>query len=97
MVSIKNHEDQTEVQAFLYVNGGGRYHWTGLNDLGHQNTWIWDGDGSRAEYTNWAPGEPSGKDEYNRDEDCVIIDVAENYFKWNDAMCLHSFSVLCEK
>lgn len=66
--------------------------WIGSNDIVRENEFIWS-DGQRFNYTNWAPGEPSGiHNGYN--EDCIVINSLEG--KWSDEYCLNAYPYICK-
>lgn len=68
--------------------------WIGLNDRAIEGTYVWDGDNTKANYTNWFPGEPN---DYSGKEDCVHI-TASQYFSgfWNDNYCGQARKYVCE-
>ena len=57
-----------------------------------EGVWVWHWNDQPANYTGWGPGEPNS----NGDQDCVFINVNENYM-WADIQCTNTFRPLCEK
>merc|ERR1712071_25184 len=64
--------------------------WFGLHKF--DNHWRYP-DGTKAWFTNWAPGEPN--DEFNS-EKCVEMCQRFNW-KWNDVPCRVKRSYICQK
>merc|ERR1712106_570485 len=54
LVAIQSEAENTYLTSSLKVSGA----WIGLNDLSHENTFVW-ADGSAAHYVNWADGQPN--------------------------------------
>ncbi|KAG8179318.1 hypothetical protein JTE90_021986 [Oedothorax gibbosus] len=73
--------------------------WIGLHDRITEGTYEWDDD-SPVNFTNWAPGEPSGRD--RKTEDCVEAafynaNQGKKMGQWNDATCDHKMPFICQK
>jgi len=66
--------------------------WIGSNDMVRENEYIWT-DGNRFNYTNWAPGEPSGIHN-GYQEDCVAVDSLAG--QWSDEYCLNAYPFICK-
>ena len=67
--------------------------WIGLNDRMVEGTYVWDGDNTIVNYTNWFPGEPN---DFSGKEDC--IQILNGYWGgyWNDNYCGKTRSYICE-
>jgi len=84
----------SDVQDFLYdklrhVYGKWDVVWIGLDDQDEDKQWQWVVDGSVANYTNWAPGQPGG---FNIGKElCVVIDPTQRG-TWHDYGCTNLFS-----
>lgn len=64
--------------------------WLGGSDL--SGTWTWERSGNTFNFTNWAPNQPSGRDEH-----CAhLVDAGGD--TWNDRPCDDAVrqSALCE-
>ena len=57
--------------------------WLGATDWLEEGTWLWEPDGVRLNYTNFAPGQPNN---YNT-QNCLLMDALHNY-QWNDLECV---------
>lgn len=71
--------------------------WIGLNDIGIEGFYVWDGDSST--YTNWYPGEPNNS---QGNEDCVedrFADPTQGKYsqQWNDFPCTQQNPFICER
>jgi hypothetical protein len=71
--------------------------WIGLNDVGSEGFFVWDGGFSS--YSNWHPGEPNNT---GNSEDCT----ADRFYmpqygiqneQWNDWPCGELFAFICER
>jgi hypothetical protein len=99
-VQILSQTDQTAVTTFLANadSSGGRLYWTGLTDLGHEGTYVWQGSTSictQATYLPWSSGEPNDSDGTS---DCVHIEHAGKNRLWNDINCFdQSVYALCQR
>lgn len=86
-------------EAFLATHEAnfGLYNWwIGLNDLGSEGFFVWDGGFSS--YSNWYPGEPNN----SGNEDCVadrFADQGSNRYseQWNDFPCNSQLAFICER
>ena len=56
LASVTSAEQQ---RAVTHLASSGASHWIGLNDVDNTGSFVWSDD-EPLEYTNWAPGEPSG-------------------------------------
>ncbi|XP_071505817.1 macrophage mannose receptor 1-like [Diadema antillarum] len=73
--------------------------WIGFSDLGSPGQYHWT-DGKAAVYTNWLPGEPSGRVTFPGEEsrNCVEMMNDPSYAgKWNDVQCDEVIAYMCEK
>ena len=78
-----------QVLSFRYVG----MTWIGLHrDPKNKSRWLWV-DGSIADYTDWAKGEP---DNEGGREDCVGIPSYLAPAKWSDMVCNTFLSYVCE-
>lgn len=73
--------------------------WIGLYDSSGSSDWTWV-DGSPYDYTNFAPGSPSGTDGLGRKEPCVHAWSSQGFGPlgtWNDIVCNeeYAFPALC--
>eukprot|EP00899_Mesostigma_viride_P000202 jgi/Mesvir1/10182/Mv05157-RA.1 len=50
----------------------------GINDKAQEGVYVWQADGSRATYTNWASGQP------NADGDCGVFDASDGTWSMVD-------------
>ncbi|GFO16711.1 macrophage mannose receptor 1 [Plakobranchus ocellatus] len=67
--------------------------WIGLNDLGHEDKFLWPNENQEVHYTNWAPGNPG---QTNRQgQDCVVVGYKESE-KWTVFDCMAHSSFICE-
>ena len=62
--------------------------WIGLEKV--NGDWIWS-DGTKATYTNWYPGQPSGDGTFV----AMFADV-ERPGRWNDLSSQHKRKVICQ-
>ncbi|XP_045183004.2 perlucin-like [Mercenaria mercenaria] len=94
LVHINGDQENTFIREHLRYMTGERW-WIGLTDDDIENTWLWYGTNEKAEYTDWAPGQP---DDNGRNEDCVEFNMAPGYGgHWNDGPCdFHTFPI-CER
>jgi hypothetical protein len=72
--------------------------WIGLNDIGSEGFFVWDGGFSS--HANWYPGEPNNST--NGNEDCVADRFSYTpggiySEQWNDYPCSHKFAFICER
>ncbi|XP_045074994.1 galactose-specific lectin nattectin-like [Coregonus clupeaformis] len=73
--------------------------WIGANDAIKEGLWLWI-DGSRFNYQNWAPGQPSNsnhgvvKDNTNGREHCMEMNYGASH-RQNDAPCWLKLPFLC--
>lgn len=68
--------------------------WIGL--VKEESSFVWS-DGTHYNYTNWAPGEPSGGSEMYPEE-CVHFRSRDDAFGkalWNDLDCTHDYNIQC--
>ncbi|XP_054706946.1 uncharacterized protein LOC129216754 [Uloborus diversus] len=95
LVVIQNKETQNFVRLIvleLKMNV-----WIGLHDKAMESHYEW-ADGSAVSYTNWHPGEPSGRKLQN--EDCVEMTFLPNTGEsgqWNDLSCDSHLPFICQK
>ncbi|WP_404370425.1 C-type lectin domain-containing protein [Corallococcus coralloides] len=85
--------DDAAEEAFLNTHqslSGLNSWWIGLNDIGTEGFFIWDGGFSS--YLNWYPGEPNN----SGNEDC-IVDRYNGNDTWNDAPCGNQYPFVCER
>jgi len=70
--------------------------WIDLNDRSREG-YFRHTDGSRATFTDWAGGEPSGDSWWKlwRKEDCVQYNKEQN-LKWNDEHCGDEYRYVCQ-
>lgn len=68
--------------------------WLAASDLGHDRDFVWTTTGSKVEYTDYSPGEPSNTGE---DEHCLQITYYSGDPKWNDIHCTFESPFFCEK
>ena len=64
--------------------------WLGMSDEANEGNWVWELDGSSADYKNFNGGEPSG----GRGENCGMI---WNNGKWNDCGPGYNWFNICQK
>ncbi|CDR18485.1 unnamed protein product, partial [Oncorhynchus mykiss] len=75
--------------------------WIGANDAIKEGLWLWS-DGSRFNYQNWGPGQPSNynhgviKDNTNGREHCMEMNYGASRCQ-NDAPCWFTFPFLCSR
>ena len=79
--------------------------WIGLSDSAEEGNWVWTS-GERANFTNWATGQPSNtiKDDRPEGENCVGLNTItgknpetwEAPGKWNDSGCTRQRGAICE-
>jgi len=63
--------------------------WIGLDDQDQDHHWQWVVDGSVANFTNWAPGQPGG---FSLGKElCAVIDPSQKG-TWHDYGCTNLFS-----
>ena len=67
--------------------------WIGLNDIGAENVFVWEGDRTVAKYTNWQSGEPN---DHASVEDCVQVYTGWGAGYWNDDYCDMEIKYICE-
>lgn len=67
--------------------------WTSGNDIIIESVYYWFGSGHRINYDNWGYGQP---DNYENNEDCVVIYVLNNEMHWNDRNCAAAIKSICE-
>ena len=85
-----------EVQQALV--GALSFHYVGMTWIGlhrdpkSNSQWLWV-DGSSADYTNWAQGEPNNE---QGTEDCVGIPSSLAPANWSDLACDISLFYVCE-
>jgi hypothetical protein len=65
--------------------------WIGLNDIGSEGFFVWDGGFSS--YTNWYSGEPNNNE---GNEDCVTERYLGGQWQWNDLPCSQRLPFICE-
>merc|ERR1719336_3615797 len=80
LAEITSAEEESLLNTFLM---DGISYWLGLTDLGHEGTYRWQESHHVAEYTNWAPTQPGGRDDLN----CVMKTFYHDYPGWHDAYC----------
>ena len=83
---VTSEKEDMALASYIFKNGMQECS-IGASDLGKEGVWKW-ADGSSLTYTNWAPGEPNGKYDY---EDHLEYDPDGN---WNDARWRNRFA--CE-
>ena len=84
-------EQQALAQVLSFHNVG--VTWIGLHrDPKNKSRWLWV-DGSSADYTYWAKGEP---DNEGSTEDCAGILSYLSPAKWSDMPCNTFLSYVCE-
>eukprot|EP00063_Salmo_salar_P037511 XP_014012346.1 PREDICTED: ladderlectin-like [Salmo salar] len=75
--------------------------WIGANDAIKEGLWLWS-DGSRFNYQNWGPGQPSNynhgviKDNTNGRKHCMEMNYGASRCQ-NDAPCWFTFPFLCSR
>ena len=86
MAEINNCAENDEVIQYLKLvdDTGNKKYWLGLTDAAIEGQYVWPSTGSLAGYTNWNNGEPNNA---NGNEDCVGMDAASNFRRWNDDNC----------
>nr|XP_039274127.1 C-type lectin lectoxin-Thr1-like [Styela clava] len=92
LASTGYRDDNVRREILPLVRTGG-HTWIGLNDIQHENTFVWeDGVTAKADSIPWHEGEPN---DANGNEDCV--DIASG-FDWNlnDQYCGAKLQYLCE-
>ncbi len=91
---IINSEEENTFASFFVT--GTRALWIGLTDEAQEGTWRWV-DGTPAEFTAWAPGEPN---DWQGREDHAEIALYEDdgviYARWNDSDIAHVDGFICE-
>ncbi|KAH9509346.1 hypothetical protein Btru_046814 [Bulinus truncatus] len=87
LVLIKDQDTQSYLQNELHntFHATSAHFWTGLNDILHENDFVWD-DGTRPVYTDWANGGNPGASGNHESNDCVVIDMAAGG-KWQVFHC----------
>merc|ERR1711915_171802 len=80
LAEITSTQEESLLDTFLM---DGISYWLGLPDLAHEGTYRWQESHHVAEYTNWAPSEPTGRD----DQDCVWKTFNHDHPGWHDAVC----------
>ncbi|XP_054707922.1 macrophage mannose receptor 1-like isoform X2 [Uloborus diversus] len=95
LVAIQNQETQDFVRVILLELQGNL--WIGLHDRENETEYTWV-DGTKFNYSNWKPGEPSGPKYEN--EDCTemlfLVNDGESG-QWNDVKCDAQLPFICQK
>ncbi|CAG9839349.1 unnamed protein product [Diabrotica balteata] len=97
LLSLKNQEESDLIKNHIETNAGFKhrgYFTSGVNLVG-DDQWIWLSTGLDMTYTNWYPGEPSGKSSSNVTENCMEIREWGG-FTWNDLNCQLEAYFICE-
>ncbi|XP_035665131.1 neurocan core protein-like [Branchiostoma floridae] len=111
LASIKDHGENNFIADLISKKDDNKFRvipsfWIGLHKQSEQ--WKWT-DGSRLDYTNWAPDEPNGSlfSSFFHGEDCVsmyyktgrniIWKLKRHTGQWNDDRCNSNKPYICEK
>ncbi|XP_030636021.1 ladderlectin-like isoform X2 [Chanos chanos] len=93
LASVHTFEEYTFLQKIVQATAGKMAEaWIGAQDATQENVWLWS-DGSRFDYTYWAPRQP---DNAGGIEDCVQMNAQATH-QWNDLPCSRELPYLCEK
>ncbi|KAK5885620.1 hypothetical protein CesoFtcFv8_019315 [Champsocephalus esox] len=85
----EHHSDLATIRAGEEVEASfHHFAWIGLYKETSDSTWKWSETDEIANFTNWAVGEPSRKD-----EKCVVM--FKHTQKWNDVRCDDKFRFWC--
>ncbi|XP_048579857.1 uncharacterized protein LOC5521688 isoform X1 [Nematostella vectensis] len=68
--------------------------WIGATDEAAEGHFVWEGDGTLVNYTNWFRGEPN---DHSGKEDCVEMIAGYYAGYWNDNFCEQFRNFICEK
>ena len=97
LAEINSCAENDEVLQYLKLTDttGNKKYWLGLTDTAIEGQFVWQTAGNNAGYTNWNNGEPNNS---GGNEDCVGMDVASTYRRWNDDSCAATtYHALCQK
>lgn len=79
--------------CFYFISESPDSAWIGGHDSQRESSFVWESDNSPLTYTDWASGEPNNA---LNNEDCLQLRKSLDY-KWNDNLCTHIRSYICEK
>ncbi|XP_072396192.1 C-type lectin mosGCTL-7-like [Diabrotica undecimpunctata] len=99
LLSINSQPENDQIGKFIDDNGLAKGHyWTSASNQVGDGQWVWLSTGQDMLYTNWYPGEPSGKNSKNTSEHCVEARhwAQPSGFTWNDIDCLSELYFICE-
>ncbi|XP_071822362.1 uncharacterized protein [Apostichopus japonicus] len=82
--------NDADEDAYWRSVGFGADWWIGLYDIGTEGDFQWIDCTRPTSFDNWGPEQP---DDYNGDEDCVLI---ASDWSWNDWVCSDRVMYLCE-
>jgi len=72
--------------------------WIGLNDMGKERSFVWNGvrhqHHNNQKYRNWYRGEPNN---YGRGEDCTEMYAKHGNGQWNDLGCNAKRTFVCQR
>ncbi|XP_029284939.1 E-selectin-like [Cottoperca gobio] len=97
MVAIQNQEEIGYLNSSLPRKV--YYYWIGIRKVNKVWTWVGTNKSLTAEATNWAKGEPNGRNKRRKmeNEDCVEMYIKRESqpAKWNDERCGKLKTALC--
>lgn len=65
-----------------------------MSDRSVEGLYIWEGDNTVVNYTNWNSGEPN---DHAGNEDCIDVYTGYAAGYWNDDYCGTQMGYICEK